>query len=187
MDKTLENVESIITQREISFPLGIILERRESKHPWGDWIWKPVAVLPGAAPVSDWVVLASGEDWIHFQIATLPLVLHRKETEALKLNIESDAPHLYVVLRENDDEGGHPFIAHLVTASPYDAQDYLDTSEELIEKVPMPPAIFEWIKAFIAEHHKEEEFKKRKRDKINVEDHKFGKEPIFVTNARYPS
>lgn len=180
-----EIVDDIIARREISIPLGIVIERRKSKHPWGDWIWQPVEVIPGASAVDDWVTLRAGEDWEHFHIATLPLTLHRKETEALKMNIEGGDPHLYVVLRENDDTDGPPMIAHMVTASPYDAQDFLDTSEDLTEKVPMPPSIFEWIRAFVTEHHKEEVFKKRRRDRLNVEDHKFGKEPIFAARAKH--
>ncbi|MEP2943499.1 MAG: DUF3305 domain-containing protein [Hyphomicrobiales bacterium] len=180
-----ENVDDIITKREMKIPLGIIIEKRKSKHPWGDWIWKPVEVIPGAALIDDWVTLQEGEDWTHYHIATLQLVLHRKETEAFKMNLENEAPHLYVVLRENDDPTGRPIEAHMVTASPYDAQDYLDTSEDIIEKVPMPSAIFEWIKAFVQEHHKEEVFIKRRRDKLDIDEHKFGKSPIFATTTRH--
>ena len=48
----------------------------------------------------------------------------------------------------------------------------------------MPPAIFEWIRAFVQEHHVEQQFKKRKRDKLNQEEHKFGKDPIFLTSGK---
>lgn len=184
-DETFENVDNVIKQREMTLPLGIIVEKRKSTHPWGDWIWKPVGVIPGAGPVDDWVMLQEGDGWTHFHIGTLPLTLHRKDTEALKLSIEHENPHLYVILREDDDPDGKPLRAYSVTASPYDAQDYLDTSEDIIEKVPMPSAIFEWIKAFVAEHHREEEFKKRRREKIDIEEHKFGKEPIFIPTTRH--
>ena len=142
-------------------------------------------VIPGAGEIEDWVTLHEDEDWTQFHIATLPLVLHRKETEALQLAITNEAPHLYVVLRDNDDDTNRPIKAHMVTASPYDAQDYLDTSEDIIEKVPMPAAIYEWIKAFVSEHHKEQTFKKRRRDKLDIEEHKFGKSPIFASPTRH--
>lgn len=186
-DQVLEDVNDIVARRQITIPLGIILEKRKSKHPWGDWIWQPVSVIPGAGEVDEWVTVQKGEDWTHFHIATLPLMLHRKETEALKMNIESETPHIYVVLRETDDTQDAPIEAHMVTASSYDAQDFLDTSEDIAEKVPMPPSVFEWIKAFVAEHHVDEIFKKRRRDKLNTEEHKFGKEPIFdsSTNTKH--
>ncbi|MEO0923701.1 MAG: DUF3305 domain-containing protein [Pseudomonadota bacterium] len=184
-DACMEDVAAIIAKKEISIPLGIVLERRKSKHPWGDWIYQPISVIPGAAPIKRWVSLQKGDDWEQFHIATLPLTLHRKETEAFKMNIEGDEPHLYVVLRENDDPDGDPVIAHMVTASPYDAQDFMDTSEDLIEKVAMPASILEWIRAFVLEHYVEETFKKRRRDKLDVEEHKFGKQPIFVSQTRH--
>lgn len=184
-EQKYDDVDTIITSREITIPLGVIIEKRKSKHPWGDWIWKPISVIPGAAPVNDWVTIQKGEDWTHFHIATLPLTLHRRETEALKLNIESEAPHIYVVLRETDDSDAPPIEVHMVTASSYDAQDFLDTSEDIAEKVPMPKSVFEWIKTFVKEHHKDEVFKKRKRDKLDIEEHKFGKEPIFTSQTRH--
>jgi len=184
-DHQTEDVEKILTKREISIPLGIVLEKRKSTHPWGDWIWRPVSVLPGAGAIANWVLIHGGDGVEHFHIATLPLTLHRKETEAFKINIESGEPHLYVVLRENEEDSEHPLSAHVVTASPYDAQDYMDTSEDIIEKVPMPDSVLEWIKAFIDEHHVEETFKKRRRDKLNIEEKKFGKQPIFESPTRH--
>ncbi|MEM8794395.1 MAG: DUF3305 domain-containing protein [Pseudomonadota bacterium] len=187
MDQSFEAVDEIIARREIAIPVGVIIERRQSKHPWGSDIWKSVEILPGAGPVDEWITISEGEDYARFHAETVALVLHRKETEALKLNITSGDPHIYVVLRENEEDadGKRPYLVHLVTASSYDAQDYLDTSEEVIDRLPMPQSLFEWIRAFVAEHHVEETFKKRKRDKLNIEEEKFGKEPIFAKREGY--
>ena len=94
-----------------------------------------------------------------------------------------------MVLRENDEISDEtndevPLEVHLVTASPFEAQDYLDTGEDIIERMPLPDALLEQIKTFIAEHHEDEKFKKRKRDKLDIEEHKFGQEPIFETRQR---
>jgi hypothetical protein len=56
-----------------------------------------------------------------------------------------------------------------VTASPFEAQDYCDTGEELVEKVPMPHGLVAWIREFVKRHHEEEVFKKRKRDRQRVD------------------
>ena len=53
----------------------------------------------------------------------------------------------------------------LATASPYETQDYLDSGEELVELVPMPEGLVALIRDFVAEHHHEEEFVKRRRDR----------------------
>ena len=57
----------------------------------------------------------------------------------------------------------------LVTASPYEAQDYADSGEEIVEKVPMPPGLVAWVRDFVERHHVEEEFVKRKRDRKRID------------------
>lgn len=176
----MAGLEEKVLAREITLPLGLVVEKRKSTHPWGDWIWRPVAVIPGAQANVDWHEMISGEDWTQYHIATLPLVLHRKETEAYKSNLESGNPTIYAVLRPaeppNDER---PIKAHLVTASPYEAQDHTDTDFDSVEKIAMPEAVIAWVRAFTDAHHVDQPFKKRRRDKLDIEDQKFGKEPIF--------
>lgn len=178
---------TIIEQREISIPLGIVVEKRKSSHPWADWIWAPVAVFTNADPDACWVELVRKESVVRYHAATLEMTLHRKETEPLRNNLMLDEPELYVVLQENEDDEtarAFPFAPHLVTASAYEAQDYLDAGDDIIEKVAMPEEVAALIQAFVDRHHVEEEFKKRKRDKLDVEEQKFGKIPIFIPRNR---
>jgi hypothetical protein len=48
----------------------------------------------------------------------------------------------------------------------------------------MPKALFTAVDDFVQEHHVEQKFKKRKRDEVKLEDHKFGQEPIFEVRKR---
>ncbi len=57
----------------------------------------------------------------------------------------------------------------LATASPYEAQDYADTGEELVEKVPMPAGLVAWIRDFVELHHEDEVFIKRRRNKARID------------------
>ena len=173
-----------MTKQE-SLDVGVIVERRKINHPWQEWEWKAVGVFIGAAAPDEWTEVASGEGWTHFHAATLPIELHRRETEAYVHNLNTQSPSVYVVMREDEDgETGFPFYVDIVTASPYDAQDYLDSGEELVERVAMPDPIIAWVEHFIAQHHVEEKFIKRRRDKVRVEDHKFGQEPIVELRKR---
>lgn len=175
----------IVQNREVVIPLGIVVEKRKSKHPWGDWNWLPVAVFMNAAEDAAWVELMRGDDYVRYHAATLPLTLHRKETESLRLNLMLDAPELYVILRENDDPASaFPYVPHLVTASSYESQDYQDAGDDIIEKVAMPEGVAALIQAFVEEHHVEEQFKKRRRDEVDIEELKFGKTPIFTPRTR---
>lgn len=151
-------------EKQITMPVGIVVERRELDNRWQKIAWKPVGVLPGAPPVTASRVLVSCEGWVHFHMATLPLLLHRKETLAYKTNLNDNPPRLYVVLRPTDDpDAAHDVKPFLVTASPFEAQDYLDSGDDIVEGVTMPDAVIAWVQAFCDRHHVDEPFKKRKR------------------------
>ncbi|MEC9368269.1 MAG: DUF3305 domain-containing protein [Pseudomonadota bacterium] len=168
-----------------SMPLGVVIARHDVDSPWQDHVWRPAAVLLGAPPVDEWRELARGQGWVQYLAANATVELHRKETEAYKFNLEGEEPVLYVVLAADDDpESPHEVRVSKVTASPFEAQDYLDSGEEIVEPVPMPEAMVEWLADYIAEHHVEEKFKKRKRDEVKIEDYKFGQEPIHEVRRR---
>lgn len=148
-------------------PVGIVLERRKSRHPWQDFSWRPVAVVAGAPardPRGPWALATEGDDWSHFHAGTLTLELFRKETEGYKVNLSQEPPRLFVVLRDLEDPAiDHPFVPILITACPYEAQDYLDSGADLVEPVAMPPDLVGLIQHFVDRHHVDEPFKKRKR------------------------
>ena len=162
-------------------PLGVVVERRRVDHPWKDFSWRPVAVIPGAPPIDpsgEWTVLRSGEDWEQYHCGTLPLELFRRETEGYKVNLTQDPPQVFVLLRSDDDpEGRHEFLPFLVTASPYEAQDYLDSGEEIVEGVAMPPDVTAFVQAFVDTHHVDEVFHKRRRQKARSGDDAFSRRP----------
>lgn len=162
----------------MTMPVGIVIERRPSSSPWLDWVYMPVAVLPGAGPVTEWRLIREENGVQQYHAATLLLELFRKETESYIVNLTDGMPRLYVVLRE-DDEGisEHDYVPFLVTASPHEAQDYLDPGEEIVEGIPMPPGVFDWLQAFVDFHHVEEKFVKRKRDKAKRGDDAFSARP----------
>ncbi len=144
-------------------PLGVVVERREIDNPWADHVWRPVAVIPGAGPVAEWKPLDEGAGWARYHIATLPLELHRTDTEAYRTNLSNDPPVVYVRLTDAADEAEHEIEAFLVTASPYEAQDYLDSGEEIVEGVPMPDGVIAWVQDFIDTHHVDKPFVKRRQ------------------------
>jgi len=76
-------------------------------------------------------------------------------------------PSLYVVMREA--AGDPPLEVVLVTASPYEAQDYTDSGEEIVEKVPMPHGLVAWVREFVEDFHQDEVFVKRRRDRTRVD------------------
>ncbi len=171
-------------ERSKTIPIGVIMAKEAFDNPWVDHIWKANGIALQFPANINWKELSSSENSTHY-IVSAKLQLFRGETAAYMANLNDPEPSIYVVLRENDDSlEDVPLDVHLVTASPYEAADYLDTGEDIVERLPMPAALVDQLKSFTAKHHHDETFRKRKRDKLDVEEHKFGQEPIFETRQR---
>lgn len=159
-------------ERSISMPLGVVVERRELDNPWQRWAWKAAAVLPGAPPVEAWRELARGARFVRWHAATLPLQLHRAETEAYRVNLSGRSPGIYVVLRKtrpSERTAGNEVAPFVVTASPYEAEGYLE-GEDLVEVAPMPEGLIAWVREFVERHHVDRPFEKRKRKRVKGEE-----------------
>lgn len=157
------------TNQSVSIPVGVVIRRLPGVTRWAKYVWKPVAILPGAQPAT-WQVMREEEDAVEFHAATVMLELYRTDTEAYLTALSEAVPCVYVVLRESEtDTPDEPLDVLLVTASPFEGQDYADTGEEIVEKVAMPDGLVAWIQAFIDQHHEEEPFIKRKRNKHRVD------------------
>ncbi len=173
--------------------VGVILERRDVDHQWLDHEWVGVAIVPGPPAVADWTLLEEGENWKRYHACIDTLELHRKETEAYVHNLQSRVPKVYVVMRDNEDgamDAATPGVGmhvSLTTVSPYDAQDYMDSGEETVVSITMPEMIVAWIENFLSQHHKDEKFRKRRRDSVSMEEHKFGQEPLHELRRRMPT
>lgn len=149
-----------------AMPLGIVLRKKPGVTRWVPWVWSATAVLPGAG-ADDWRELRRDGDVVEFHAATVMLELHGAETEAYLHGLTAQTPSIYVVMREAD--GDCPLEIVLATASPYEAQDYTDSGEEIVEKVPMPEGLADWVRSFVEEFHEDEAFVKRKRDKKRID------------------
>jgi hypothetical protein len=150
-----------VKNREV-MPVGIVMERRRIDHPWQEYAWRVVSLLPGATSAGDWRILHERDGSTRYHAATLNIELYPSDTEGYRHNLSQRVPCIYVLLRPNAEADGRPQPA-VATASPDDATDYLDSSENLVEGVPMPDAIAAWIGDYVARYHREVPFEKRKR------------------------
>jgi len=170
--------------RVLSILLGVVIAHEKIDHPWQEYAWRPVSVFLNAPEIGDWRELRRDATATHYHAATLPLELHAKETIGYVANLDAGEPLIYVVLREGGDSG-KPIDVAVVTASPYDAEVYGYDSSEIVDTVAMPAPLIELLEAFVAEHHVEEPFVKRQRQRHHrAEEHKFGQEPIEVLRQR---
>ncbi|MGI9369736.1 MAG: DUF3305 domain-containing protein [Ruegeria sp.] len=151
----------------IEMPLGVVVRKMPGVTRWAEWNWRAVAVLPGANP-AHWVELRREGDAVEYHAATLPLTLWAAEAEAYMANLADAQPSIYLVLR-NEPSDDQPLNAVLVTASPFEGQDYADTGEEIVEKIPMTEGLIAWVRDFTLQHYREDVFVKRRRDKKRID------------------
>jgi hypothetical protein len=161
--------------------IGVVIERRETDNQWIDHTWQVVSLILGAAEVDQTNEIGRGQGWVQFHAATLPLELFRKETEGYKYNLSLHQPSVFVVLRDDDDDGSNEVIPFMATVCPYEAQDYMDSSEETVQSVPMPDTVASWLAEFVETNHVDEPFKKRKRKAFDPRKEGFYKPPPRVS------
>src|SRR3954470_21617557 len=148
-------------------PVGIIVERVKAASPWVDYLWRPTSVLTGQPDTPSWTKLTDDGERATFYAGPGAVELHRSETPNYRHNLASGSPALWVVLRETGAEP--PYALYLVTADPAEGEGMTEAGSNIVEPVPMPDIVRDTVAAFVAEHHVEEVFVKRKRDRANPE------------------
>ncbi len=143
--------------------VGVILERRHIAHPWQDCAWHAAAVVPGLSDIAAPRLVQQGDGWARYHLATLDIELFSGETEGYRYNLSQTLPVVYVLWRHaGEDAVRQPEVFH-VTVCPYEAQDYLDGGDVIVEGVALPDLVAHWMRSFIARHHVDAPFEKRRR------------------------
>jgi hypothetical protein len=144
-------------------PVGVVVERRKAKSPWLDFLCRPLAVLAGVPAAAPWTVIGSEGDVTMFYAGEAVIELHRTETANYRDNLATGAPQLWVILRPATGAAGFDLL--MVTADPAEGEALTGAGNDLVDTVPMPVPISEIVESFIAEHHVEQSFFKRRRDR----------------------
>jgi len=145
--------------------VGVVVERRKAKSPWIDFVWRPIAALPGAPETRPWTVLEGDEETRQIYVGTAEIGLYRTDTAQYRDNLASGSPGLWVVLRPT--EAGPPFEVVAVTANPSEGEAFTESGADLVEPVPMPESVRDLVEAFVAEHYVEQGFSKRRRQRAD--------------------
>jgi hypothetical protein len=150
----------------VKLPVGVVIERRKAMSPWADFVWQPLAVLPDEPDTEPWTVLKEDGERTSFYAGPAVVELHRSDTTHYRENLAAGA-QLWVILRPTDAEPPYEVVA--VTADPFEGEGYTQAGDDIVEAVPMPETIRDTLEAFVAEHHVERTFYKRKRDRADKE------------------
>jgi len=156
-----------IVAPSIRIPVGIVVERRKATSPWADFVWLPVAVLPGLPDATPWTPLAQDAETVTYYAGAGEIALYRSEADNYRRNLESGAPAVWVVLQPTG--GVPPFEIAFVTADPAEGEALTEPGQAIVEAVAMPEAVCDAVAAFIAAHPAAPPFIKRKRDRADPE------------------
>lgn len=151
----------------LSIPVGIVVERRRADSPWVDFVWRGVAVLPDEPETKPWTVLREQDGTTLFYAGSAAVDLYPSETARYRDNLASGSPSVWIVL--SPAEGAWPYAVTAATADPAEGEAFTEAGDNLVEAVPMPQVLREAIEGFVAEHHVEREFVKRKRRRADPE------------------
>jgi hypothetical protein len=144
-------------------PVGVIVERHKAQSAWQDFIYRPVSVLAGVPAAAPWTVIESSAELTRYYAGEAVIELHRTETAGYRENLSCGAPVLWVVLRPVATTVG--FELRMVVADPAEGEALTGAGDDLVATVAMPDRVQQAVAAFIAEHHVERPFIKRKRER----------------------
>ena len=147
--------------------VGVLVERTKGASQWVDYLWRPIGILTGVPETPAWTKLSDDGKRARFYAGAAEIELHRSETGNYRDNLAAGEPSLWVVLRRS--EGDTPLTLFMVSADPAEGEGMTEAGDDLVEMVPMPPAVRDAVAQFIAEHHVEREFTKRERDRAGLE------------------
>ena len=186
----MKNIEN---EKHLLYAVRIILERKEINNIWESHKWVINDLIPlevsgglGYPPINDVRIYplineVKKEDGLNKNLyfAEASIDLHHAESEGYAENLQSSDPSVYIVLRDGDlideeeknNEQDDNIDIHLaeVSLSPYHIQDYEVCGEDRVEKIPLYGPIAELLEKFVEFHFHPEEFKKRKRDKKDID------------------
>ena len=150
-----------------SIAVGVVLERSKSGSQWADFYWRPVGVLAGVPDTPPGTKLSDDGERATFYAGATEIELYRTETTNYRNNLQLETPLLWVIMRPV--EADPPYELAAVTADPAEGEAMTEAGTNLVDTVAMPKPMQDAIAAFVAEHHVEEVFVKRKRDRANPE------------------
>ena len=145
--------------------VDIVMERVPLANRWVSESWRPFAVVPSTDAGVDTGTQGDkdGASESRWRFGQHTLELHPTEAEGYFLNLTSPAPCVFVMWRMSEDDAPPPARPVLATVSYNEAGRLMDGGER-VDSVPMPAAIADWMRPFVAEHYKPEPRKKVKRN-----------------------
>lgn len=142
---------------------GLVVAFRPPLGTWSEPSWAPLQVLPAAPATPPWTCLSKTAERETWFAGSVEIALYSTETANYRDNLASGRASLWVAMRPTG--GTPPLEIAAVTADPAEGEALTETGTNIVEMVEMPQPIAAAVAAFVAAHHVERVFEKRRRDK----------------------
>src|ERR671924_501175 len=83
----------------VKLTVGVVIERRRATNPWIDFVWRPIAVLPGQPDAAPWTILSMEGGVTTFYASSGEIALYRSESRSYADNLAAAVPSLWIALR----------------------------------------------------------------------------------------
>ena len=171
-----------------SVEVAVVMRRERIDNKWQPWRWILAEVIddePGYGKQPRLLYKSDSEErWLHpgFIVA-----LFRDDAEGYYLNATTQTPCWFVLWRMEEEHGvaSEPIARpEMVSLSYHDAGRWLD-AQETVEQVPAPPAVVQWLQAFVDEHHVVEPKRRQRPQSFRALTDRFGN-PVAISTDKNP-
>ncbi len=135
--------------------VGVVAWSHPPANVWASRVLRPVAVLADWPPLAPGTLMREDGGVRTVWLGDHALTLHHGETRHYRDNLSAARPSVWVAL------DGERVLA--VTVDPYEGEGLAGDTERVVEAVEMPAPVAAQVAAFVAAHHVDEAFVKRKR------------------------
>ena len=146
-----------------SLMVAVVMQRTPLANRWQPFQWKPAEISADAllAGCARRCLLRDDADtrWL---FGGFEVRLYHDEAEGYFLYIDSPAPCWFVMWRLEDIDGAEVAVPKQVTLSYNEAARLIDGGEQ-VDTLPAAPAIVERMTAFVRDHYRPEQKKKRRK------------------------
>jgi hypothetical protein len=169
-----------------SIEVAVVMRRERIASRWQPWRWVLADVVPHEPGFGTQPRLlldnANEQRWLH---PGFTVELFRDDAEGYWLNLTTSAPAWFVLWRmqEAASVSEEPIARpEIVTLSYHDAGRWLD-AQEIVEQVPAPAEVIEWLREFTEAHYVPEPKRRSRPPSFQRLEDRFGN-PASVTTIK---
>lgn len=188
LDFTMRSPETDEALRRPCMDVAVVMRRERIDNVWQPWRWTLADVVPHEAGFGTEPRLLLKDEreerWLH---PSFRVELHRGDAEGYYLNVTTPQPCFWVVWRMQEEtslENEPIAVPQTVTLSYHDAGRWLD-AQEIVEQVPAPPGVVQWMQDFVNEHFVLEAKRRQRPESFKTLVDRFGSPARISTEKKF--